>query len=289
MKPFLISNLKFGIPRQRRGRNGFTLIEIMVATAVMIVLVGLVVQITSQVLNVWNRSSGKLAANAEARVAMQLITQDLETAVFRNNGLEWLRAEKSDVNFLSGYTEQTTTLKLFSPALDRPDGPGDICAIGYLLDFRNAVTGTQTGDQTFVLYRNVVDAQTTFNSLMGSGNQDSLTGGEWSDASIVGLTPVGSNYLCANIVQFVIDFYVEGDPDPVANTSVIYGGNSATVGPNTALPQPLAYADITLVVISDEGAKLLQNIDKIPETAEEVVEQHSETFTRRVNFMSRPL
>ncbi len=86
----------------------------MVATVIMVVLVGLVIQITSEVLKVWSRSSGKLAANAEARIAMDMITQDLETAVFRNNGQQWLRVEAP---LASGgdYTGQTVGLKLFSP------------------------------------------------------------------------------------------------------------------------------------------------------------------------------
>ena len=67
---------------QSAAKRAFTLIEIMVATVIMVVLVGLVIQITSEVLKVWTRSSGKLSANAEARIAMDLITQDLETAVF---------------------------------------------------------------------------------------------------------------------------------------------------------------------------------------------------------------
>jgi prepilin-type N-terminal cleavage/methylation domain-containing protein len=107
------------------AKRAFTLIEIMVATVIMVVLVGLVIQITSEVLKVWTRSSGKLAANAEARIAMDLITQDLETAVFRNNGQQWLRVEAPRATGASGEvklqnTEQTVGLKLFSPALDRP-------------------------------------------------------------------------------------------------------------------------------------------------------------------------
>ena len=82
------------LSRERKYQSAFTLIEIMVATVVMIVLTGLVIQITSEVLKVWNRSSGKLSANAEARIAMDLLTQDLETAVFRNNNLQWLEARE---------------------------------------------------------------------------------------------------------------------------------------------------------------------------------------------------
>ena len=140
----------------------------MVATVVMIVLTGLVIQITSEVLKVWNRSSGKLSANAEARIAMDLLTQDLETAVLRNNGQRWLEARQLDLGDpLIGGNFKTTELRVFSPALDRVAGPGDICGISYLLDYRNPIDGSATGDRTFVLYRHLVDPKTTFENLMG--------------------------------------------------------------------------------------------------------------------------
>ena len=49
-------------------RSAFTLVEIMVAAAITIIMIGLVIQITSEVLKIWNRSVGKLSANAEARI-----------------------------------------------------------------------------------------------------------------------------------------------------------------------------------------------------------------------------
>ena len=153
---------------RRRTKRAFTLIEIMVATAIMVVLVGLVIQITSQVLNVWTRSSGRLSALASARVAMELITQDLETAVFRNNGMQWIHAQNAELSAAGG-TTNTVSLRLFSPALDRPEGPGDICGIGYLLRFADPVTGEESGDdRLFVLYRKIVNAERTFNDLMGA-------------------------------------------------------------------------------------------------------------------------
>ena len=47
---------------------------------------------------------------------MELITQDLETAVFRNNGMQWLRAENEELSAAGG-TTNTVALQLFSPAL----------------------------------------------------------------------------------------------------------------------------------------------------------------------------
>ena len=287
--------------RQKNNQDAFTLIEIMVATVVMIVLTGLVIQITSEVLKVWNRSSGKLSANAEARIAMDLLTQDLETAVFRNNNLQWLRAE----NDTSGWVN-TVSLKLFSPAPDRPSGPGDICGIAYLLENRDPVSGSpgagSPDDRLWILYRMVASPEDTFKNLMGEGNQDALPAKDkpsWDSNSIVGTDSdgnVGTNYLVSNVVGFEIDFYVEEDDTPgdtLVLGDTIYGGDDATVGPQSLLgggfTKSLAYAEIKLTVISDEGATLLQNLAQVPQDFDDVVREHGEVFTRRVNFLARPL
>jgi prepilin-type N-terminal cleavage/methylation domain-containing protein len=289
MNTFEISNLKSQIPRHRRGRRGFTLIEIMVATAVMIVLVGLVVQITSQVLNVWSRSSGQLSANAEARVAMNLLTQDLETAVFRNNGLQWLRVE-SGGGTGGPYAGQTVALNLFSPALDRPDGPGDLCAIAYRLSYKETYAG---GENVYALYRFIETPQNTFDTILGASASDpkgqlGLTGGIWAEANVTG----DENYLASNIVDFKVLVYEDdGTVPPVPANADSTGQSLSTYayGGSGGSDTPLLYADIILTVVSDDGLKLLQNIDRIPETADEVVREYGETFTRRVPFMSRPL
>ena len=275
--------------------RAFTLIEIMVATVIMVVLVGLVIQITSEVLKVWSRSSGKLAANAEARIAMDMITQDLETAVFRNNGQQWLRVEAP---LASGgdYTGQTVGLKLFSSALDRPTGPGDICAIGYRLSYKQSYTN---GPNVYALYRRIVDPKTTFDNYMGSPGttsspQESLTSATlWDD----GLITADENYLVSNIVEFKVLVY---ELDPVTDKSVLinasatgqldadyaYGGDANDTGVST---NQLLYADIILTVVSDVGLEMLDNIDKLPEDPDDVVALHGDTFTRRVNFMAHPL
>ena len=294
---------KLNFSRQKEHQSAFTLIEIMVATVIMVVLTGLVIQITSEVLKVWNRSSGKLASNAEARIAMDLLTQDLEAAVFRNNGLQWLRSEKDSTSMGTN----TVALRLFAPTLDRPEGPGDICAIAYQLENRDPVSGSASqgdpDDRLWILYRLVVNPQDTFTGLMGTSNQGSLpskNASNWQgvgvNESIVGID--GSNYLVRNVVNFEVDFHVQDDGDSNTATLVtnadgtIYGGQSPTVGPQaqlSAYQQPLAYAEIRLTIVSDDGAQLLQNITKIPETEEEVIRQHGEVFTRRVNLLARPL
>ena len=276
-----------------RSRRAFTLIEVLVATVIMVILVGLVIQITSQVLGVWTRSSGRLSALAQARIAMDLITQDLETARMLNNGLQWIRIE-GPVDPGGSYNDQTVSLKLFSPALDRPtedaDGnpiPGDICAIGYRLSFQESY---EDGPSEYALYRNVVNAKVTFESVMGDTNgQGQLVAPPWDEASIA----VEENFLVSNIVEFKIFAYLDDDSGLPANDQnedgeidtasvVAFGG---TGGSTT----PILFCDILLTVVSDEGADLLQNLSSISEDASQVILEHGQVFTRRVYFPARPL
>lgn len=270
----------------------------MVATVVMVILVGLVIQITGEVLKVWNRSSGKLSANAEARIAMELLTQDLEAAVLRNDGLQWLRAEDDTLRGPVGGTTATVALRLFTPAMDRDKSlPGDICGVAYTLDYLNAVDGSESDDRSFVLYRLLVEPPATFDNLMGESNQVTLPGAgaaSWAGNSILGMD--GGNYLVSNIVEFEIDFHVEDDVtegDTLVPGDTIYGGSGATVGPEIAaggpFSRPLSYAVIKLTIVSDEGMQLLRNLDKIALDFEQVIAEHGEVFVRQVDFMSRPL
>ena len=302
-------------------RSAFTLIEIMVATAVMVILIGLVIQITNEVLKVWNRSSGKLSANSEARLAMEFLTQDLETAVFRDNGMQWLRVE-GPVDAGDSYADQTVALKLFAPALDRPkyetdsngnrilDGngepvpiPGDICGIAYRLAFKEAYTN---GPKIYALYRNIVDPKITFNSLMGDPAQKELTTGQWSESTVID----DSNYLVTNIVDFkVIVYHLDSSANPASvkpynaeisgdewkikkDKDYIYGGKDPALISNAQV-KPL-YADILLTMITDEGLEILQNLEAGRsgtgyDNAADVVREHGQNFVRRVQFAGQGL
>ena len=279
----------------------------MVATVVMIILVGLVIQITSQVLNVWNRSSGRLSANAEARIAMDLLTQDLETAVLRSNGQQWLRVEGGGTTD-GPYEGQTVALHLFSPALDRPDRdtiPGDVCAIAYRLKFKESYAG---GEDVYALYRRIVNARDTFDHYLGNpgatdGPQTALTGttgdADWSETTVTD----NDNYLASNIVEFKVLLYTEdtSGATPVAelvnaeeDLSLRTGSFAVGGEADTVITRPLLYAEVILTVVSDEGLELLQRFEETGgfggyDNAGDIVREYGETFTRRVNFMSQSL
>lgn len=276
-----------------KRKRAFTLIEIMVAAAITVIMVGLVIQITSEVLKIWNRSVGKLSANAEARIAMELLTSDLETALLINNGQQWLRVEQES-NVGSPTAGQTVGLKLFAPALDRPDEPGNICGIAYRLAFAPAYNDANTN--SFVLFRALEGPEDTFNTLLGPGTGDpqlALDSGFWGETSITN----PDNYLAGNIVDFKIYIYGINDTtgeeiilndlndDGLIDQNYFYGGTDAS-------EETPVYAEIFLTVVSDEGLKIL-SLPSLSGTGyadvDDVVLKQGEVFKRRVYFPARPL
>ncbi|WP_233246106.1 PilW family protein [Coraliomargarita sinensis] len=285
-----------------RRRSAFTLIEIMVAAVITVIMIGLVVQITSEVLKIWNRSVGKLSANAEARIAMELLTSDLETALLVNNGQQWMRVEAE--NTVGNPTVgQTVGLKLFAPALDRPDEPGNICAIAYRLAYAPAYTGAKTN--SFVLFRSLEGPRDTFDDLLGpagDGRQLELVGDSapfWADGSII----ASDNYLAGNIVDFKIYVYGEDDAgeeiilNDIDENGIIDQGDDYIYGGNNSSEESPTSAEIFLTVVSDEGLEILALFADPAvggagtgfDTPEDVILQHGEVFKRRVYFQAKPL
>jgi len=74
------------------NRRAFTIIELLVAIGVTAILVTLMVTITINVLNAWNRSSGSLTAGNQARLVLDQISQDLQGVIIRRDLNVWLVA-----------------------------------------------------------------------------------------------------------------------------------------------------------------------------------------------------
>lgn len=297
------------------SRKAFTLIEVLVASAVMVILVGIVSYIAGTIMNTWNRASGKLVANSEARLALELIAQDLEAAVLKKNGQQWLRVEEllSFAGTGAPHTPDAVALKLFAPVMDHQSGNDGICAIAYMLAYKESYSG---GSNVYSLYRRVIDPQITLNDYLSSSFDDpSATNVPQGSLASTGkananwnttFSPTdtadiadNSNYLVGNVIDFKVLVYDDsgallprnGDANNnlVPGGDYIFGGSDSTAGTNIPI-----YADIILTVITDQGAGLLSSMEQgfIPNAAsnvDAVVAQHGETLIRRVYFRSSPI
>ncbi len=77
---------------KRPGQKAFTIIELLVAVGVTALMVSLMLTIVVNVLGGWNRSSGSLTSGNQARLVLDQIGRDLQSAIIKRDGNGWVVA-----------------------------------------------------------------------------------------------------------------------------------------------------------------------------------------------------
>jgi len=101
-----------------KARNqGFTTIELLVAISVTAVLAGLLLTISTNILNTQRQSSNNLETNQIAQFVLDRIQEDLQCAVYRNDGNAWMA-----ISILDGTEMIPTLISLNQLILNSPSG-----------------------------------------------------------------------------------------------------------------------------------------------------------------------
>ena len=79
-------------PRTSETRRGFTLLELLVAAMITALLAGFLAVVVGDVAGFWSRTSGRLTTEAQARIVLDQLTLDLQSARFEDDGNTWLAA-----------------------------------------------------------------------------------------------------------------------------------------------------------------------------------------------------
>jgi prepilin-type N-terminal cleavage/methylation domain-containing protein len=79
-------------PRTSEPRRGFTLLELLVAATITALLAGFLAVVVGDVAGFWSRTSGRLTTEAQARIVLDQLTLDLQSAHFEDDGNTWLAA-----------------------------------------------------------------------------------------------------------------------------------------------------------------------------------------------------
>ena len=353
--------------RLPRARGGFTLVEILTATAIMSLIVSLVMTILTQVMAAWDRSSDDLQASSNASSVFQLLSQDLETAIFRNDGNQWLSLTSEVPQSFPISTASQSRLIFYTTSplrQTKDDGtpgvagnpiPGDISAIEYRIIYADPFGNDASTQKSLQLHRVIVDPGSTFTGvsghpMMGIGqhtgaaattlpqafdslidsstspvkSQVSMGQGKSLNISVYGASNLNSMFF-DNVAQFNVFLYFYGydagkpGAAPTIQTypqtayrnitppKYFYGGAPQVNGastPNsvgyldtysTGSPEPsflaLAYADITITFLTDDGVAILQQFNgSTPQgfSWPQFLQQYGKTFTQRVRFYNKP-
>lgn len=303
-------------------KRAFTIIELLVAMTVTIIISGVMIAVVSNLLNIYNRSSGRLTAGSQASLFFEQITADLESAVFRNTS-DVMMAVDIRNSFPSGESGEkptggestqmapgtypnalndiedmrfggggawfrffTTSPDIFVDDSDPNEIRGAVRAVAYQIDYRpvTGVSGASGVPRQFMLFRSEVGPEDTFE------HGYEITDGFFDNALDA---PDIEDVIVPNVVDFgvrVLTRNADGNLEvvfPSTNDDFEYLG----VGRGDP-DQPYPHAiEVMIRVLTPEGERLIRAIDDevITDDWWEVAEQHSVVFSRLIRIPSRPL
>ncbi|WP_157772457.1 PulJ/GspJ family protein [Lacunisphaera limnophila] len=103
------------------GHAGFTLLELLVAVTITLLIAGLMLAVTMNVLTLWRRQQAKYTQAMTAKQVLDQLEQDLQAAVHRRDTTRWLAADILD---------SSATLAnhgwLAGPGMMKPGGGGSL-------------------------------------------------------------------------------------------------------------------------------------------------------------------
>ncbi len=157
-------------PRIRRRLGGFTVLELLVSAAITALLAGFIVTIVSNVSSFWTRTSGRLSAEAQARLVLDQLSLDLSSALYRDDGNVWMAAD-----ILNNATGGATGLWQAAAANAKPGGTGATSSLilnsANIADARFGVGGAWLRFFTTKRGNNTNNAPDTFSAPVAVGYQ----------------------------------------------------------------------------------------------------------------------
>ena len=246
------------LPNSHRSHHGFTLVELLVATTVSIMLIGLMLGVTQGLLGSYQDIRNRIIKQGDASLAIDQIILDLEGMVVPNApNTEALKSTPETVN-----GTPTTWLTFLTTATDEDptDHTGATRGVSYRLAHQNAIDGSDTSP-SYILMRSLSSAKQAFEHLMG--NQDHQNN-YWDDLpetpEPAPKDPIAPGcFLAGNLVEFEIRFQKSLDDTWTLPTDEVRISNSGIFVNGTRLDDGFHAVEVTMTTISPSDAELLSN------------------------------
>ena len=238
------------------GATAFTLIELMVAMAVLSLLVVVLLGVVDSATQLWKANENRVESYREARAALNLIASDLKVALSSTN------TNYFTTNIGPEFGASATDGSLFflaalpTSAQDEGSSLGDLCQVGYFLKYGKSDLETARQD-SFGLYRYFKESNTTFDTLL---NQTPLFAHATTNVEL----------LARNIPFFKVACYT-------ADTA-------GTISPwvkSAAHPMP-SFVEIQVTAYNNDAARRLESEGSWKLTNNRMFRENSRVFTARV-------
>lgn len=299
-----------------RGQRpqGFTLVELLVASAITLVIAGMLLTLVVNLLDGWNRTQGRLTAEGQAQRVFDQLAQDLHGATYRDDGQTWLAATVQPETGASGVWLAGTKpsaasldpaaealanarfgvagvwLRLFTTrqgADPRTGDPATTVAVAYQL-IRRPPTAAGSAC-AYLFYRAEVSPGETFTTGDDITAPAYLTPAETEGAAGNIARPALAQVMANNVIDFGVRFY-GGASDPMTpgrSLALLWpkspGDVEYRVTGSPAEQRP-AVADVMVRILTEEGTRRIAALEagQIPGDWWAVAAAHSRVFTRRI-------
>ena len=239
------------------SRHGFSLVELLVATATTTLLIVILASMLQVMGGTTRSTQGRMDAEREARAAFEMLERDLAATV-RNDG-QWIRM-LADPDPPTNGGSPRWLMFLSSPLDHDRDTAGDVCVLSYRLG-HEPLPGE---DNPFpALHRLVVTADDTFEKALGLNNLD-LNFFTENDALETASRSL-ETWLAAGVIDIQVRGWSDGVPVDLARPGRRHREST------------LEALEVTLEVLSKRGQQAFANL-----TPEELRKSHAYRFTRRI-------
>lgn len=253
--------------------RAFSLLELLVAMAVLSILVVMMLGLVSSATALWRQSENRADAYREARAAIGIMSRDLTGALAGGTNTNHFVFGSEAGSLLSGGSpvfdaDRQALFFLGSFPLNSQEAGSlsDVCQVGYFVAFdRTAIsTNLAGGRPTMNLYRYFLSSNETFERLTNTNLTSVFTNN---------LVPIDSDVelLARNVREFRVT--------PLILTNGIYSTNFT---PATNRPLPDA-VEISITAVNQEAAKKFSSRDDWISGKEGLTNQQ-QSFTTRIRI-----
>lgn len=269
-------------------KQGFTLVEVLLAMAVASVLLVTLLSILSKSIDVSKQTSSRMFSKSSAQASLDVMETDLNSlAVNRNVGQVLLF---TNTNMTVGKTSITNAM-LYCLSASMEDSystnysgnPGSPRLIQYSIQY---TTNFASSSKSVMLCRDVLEPTNTFLNVLSSSNSlDS----SWATYAIntdpsTNMPNTYNNELVPNVVGMSFSLYTNYGEGVWTNSM----GSTNTSIYSTNFPQGLVL-EIALTVLDDSVMERFTHASASGNnSATNLIKQYGRTLVRRVSFPSPP-
>jgi prepilin-type N-terminal cleavage/methylation domain-containing protein len=265
------------LPFAARPRRAFSLLEVLVAMAVLSLVLVLLLSVTNNASKLWRANENRVDSYREARAAINTIADDLASLCVSTNTAYFAVTPESGADadlpaVTTGATTSGMNGKLFfltalpADAQETGKNKSDLCTAGYFLAYdKTALTGK--GVASYNLYRYFRSSDDTFTALK-TGKPFTTVDTDTSSTSTQGAEVLAKNITGFEVKPYTID---------AANPEKLQPFQKSA---DTPVPDVI---EITIKAINNEAAKRFGDQKSAWEDTGSLTRKQSErAFTTRI-------